>query len=112
MIPYIFEIKKHSVSTAIDKNVYSIHRLDVKLPPSPVAAHWVSNVADAGHLPVELWHWAVLLDLLGKSALGSEGLVRRHSEKGPNRFFSMTLRGYFNRPDNQSIMKCMKGMIY
>ena len=56
----------------------ALSNLDVELPPSPVAAHWVSDVANSGHLPVELWHWAILLDLLGKSALCSESLVRGH----------------------------------
>ena len=56
----------------------ALSNLDVELPPSPVAAHWVSDVADSGHLPVELWHWAVLLDLLSESALCPEGLVRSH----------------------------------
>ena len=43
--------------------------------------HWVGNVTNSGHVPVELRHWAVLLDLLGKSPLRAERLMRGHITK-------------------------------
>ena len=57
--------------------------------------HWVSNVADSGHLPVELWHWAVLLDLLSEGTLGPEGLVRRHFRKDQTDLFQSPQRLFY-----------------
>ena len=64
--------------------------------------HRVRDVADAGHVAVELRHWAVLLDLLGEDALRAEGLVRGHLWKGrPNRrelnFLRRKMLNFFRR---------------
>jgi hypothetical protein len=59
--------------------------LDAQLPAAPVAALWVTNVAKTTHLPKELRHWTILLDLLGQSALGTKRFMRSHSKGRPNR---------------------------
>ena len=63
-------------------------RLDVELPPSPMAAHWILNMAYTCHLSDELWHWTILLDLFSQNSLHSEGFVRCHKKGRPKPFES------------------------
>jgi len=49
--------------------------LDIKLPPPPMAGHWVTNVFNTSHLTHELWHWAILFDCLSKNSLCPQSLV-------------------------------------